>query len=121
MTSRGWFWALSAVHCACAVIPHPVARAVTRATKPLLMPTLAASSPGAPTRVKVALVASTVGDIALLSSSTPGVLGGIAGFGLAHVAYLRELLARWDVPRPVRLRLWSALGPGWSLSRRRRS
>ncbi len=93
MASRGWYWALSAIHCATAVIPHPFARSAHRVTKPLLMPALAASSPGTPRRARVALAASTIGDTALLSPSTPGVLGGIGGFGVAHLAYLRELLA----------------------------
>lgn len=92
MISRGWYWALGAIHCASAVLPHPVARTIHRVTKPLLMPALAASSPAASSRTRVALAASTIGDTALMSDSAPGVLGGIGGFGVAHLAYLRDLL-----------------------------
>jgi len=95
------FWALGAVHVASAVIPHPAARIVNRVTKPLLMPALGhpLGRRTAPA-VRVALAASAVGDTALMAPGPVGILGGVTGFGVAHLAYLTELtrLGR-DAPR----------------------
>ncbi|HIT75694.1 MAG TPA: lysoplasmalogenase [Candidatus Avipropionibacterium avicola] len=91
--ARRWYWALGAAHLTAGLIPHPLARRIHRLTKPALMPLLAATSPEVSHRVRVALAASTVGDTALLGTSALSVLGGMTGFSVAHVAYLRELLS----------------------------
>lgn len=91
--SRVVFAALGATHVVSGLVPHPIARRINRATKPLLMPTLGLSSAGAAPGVRVALTASTVGDTALMWDTPTGILGGIIGFGAAHTAYLGELVA----------------------------
>jgi uncharacterized membrane protein YhhN len=47
----------------------------------------------------VALAASWLGDVALLSRSDPALLGGIAGFTVAHLSYLIEMRRRFPVRR----------------------
>jgi uncharacterized membrane protein YhhN len=74
-------------------------------TKPAVVPAiaLAARSGGRPpAAVDAALVGSWVGDVALLSRSDAGLLGGIGGFAAAHLAYLAgtRRFAATSVGRP---------------------
>jgi len=60
-------------------------------TKPAVVPAIALAARSAgrpPAAVDAALVGSWVGDVALLSRSDAGLLGGIGGFAAAHLAYL---------------------------------
>ena len=83
------------------------ARRARRVSKPAVLPmvALAARRPGGqlagrPVGLGVALVGSWVGDVALLSRSPQGLLGGIGGFAAAHLGYLAEIrrFARAPVP-----------------------
>jgi len=73
-------------------------------TKPALLPAIAVAArahgrrPSRP--LAVALGASWVGDVALLSRSEPALLGGVAGFAVAHVGYLAEIRRRFPGPTP---------------------
>ena len=67
----------------------PWARRARWVSKPALVPAIAWASRGRPPAL--ALGASWAGDIALLSRSDAGLLGGIAAFAVAHAAYLRTL------------------------------
>jgi uncharacterized membrane protein YhhN len=76
----------------------PWARPVRLLTKPALIPAVAAAvraRGGRPSRpVTLALAGSWAGDVALLSRSDAGLLGGVAGFAVAHLAYLTEIRRR---------------------------
>ena len=71
------------------------ARRARWVTKPAVVPAvaLAARSGGrSPSRaLGAALTGSWAGDVALLSRSEGGLLGGVGGFAAAHVAYLAEI------------------------------
>ena len=64
-------------------------------TKPAVVPAVALaarSGGGSPSRtLDVALAGSWAGDVALLSRSEAGLLGGVGGFAAAHLAYLAEI------------------------------
>jgi uncharacterized membrane protein YhhN len=64
-------------------------------TKPAVVPAIALaarSGGGRPPRgLDAAQAGSWVGDVALLSRSDAGLLGGVAGFAAAHLAYLAEI------------------------------
>ncbi len=79
----------------------PWARRARWVTKPALVPAIAAAGPGRPPAI--ALGASWAGDVALLSRSGAGLLGGIAAFAVAHAAYLRAI-------RPTGLGVEAAVG-----------
>jgi uncharacterized membrane protein YhhN len=74
----------------------PKARQLRRLTKPLLMPTLAASfagsTSGTKNRLRRGVLAahgcSWAGDVALLGGSERALLTGVGSFFAAHVAYL---------------------------------
>ncbi|MFC4946163.1 lysoplasmalogenase [Pseudonocardia sp. GCM10023141] len=88
--NRGRWWAAYSIAAAADTIAAGAGRArIRRFTKPALMPLLAVAG-GAP-RVAVPIAGSWVGDVALMTKSDAGLLGGVAGFAAAHVAYLREL------------------------------
>lgn len=78
------------------------ARRARWVTKPALVPAIAlAARSGArrPSRtLDVALAGSWAGDVALLSRSDAGLLGGVGGFALAHFAYLAEIRRRASAP-----------------------
>ncbi len=104
---------------------RPLAHKARLLTKPLLMPTLAASlatTPGAsPTRTAVlaAQAGSWVGDVALLSERRRPFVVGTAGFAAAHAAYVtgfarrRTTSSRVTEETPARLLagLWAATAP----------
>ncbi|HST66143.1 MAG TPA: lysoplasmalogenase family protein, partial [Mycobacteriales bacterium] len=69
-------------------------------TKPALVPAIALATgvrPSGP--AAVALAGSWAGDVALLSRSEAGLLGGIGGFAIAHAAYLKAIRALPPGPR----------------------
>lgn len=80
----------------------PLAKRARFLTKPLLMPTLAASvladprAGSSPLRVSTlaGLTASWAGDLALLGDGTRAFLAGAGAFGVGHVAYLSGLWAQ---------------------------
>jgi len=90
--------ALSLAHVIGELIVTPAGRRARTITKPLLMPTLLFTHRPASPAVNTALVASTIGDVALLFEGPVAVLTGIAGFATAHLAYLTRL---WSVGRPA--------------------
>jgi uncharacterized membrane protein YhhN len=67
-------------------------------TKPAVVPAIALavrSGGGRPSKtLGAALAGSWVGDVALLSRSDAGFLGGVGGFAVAHLAYLAEIRRR---------------------------
>lgn len=65
-------------------------------TKPLVVPAIAAATPGRPPAP--ALAASWAGDVALLSRSDAGLLGGIGAFAIAHAAYLAAIRRHRPAP-----------------------
>jgi uncharacterized membrane protein YhhN len=64
-------------------------------TKPAVVPAIVLavrSGGGRPSgTLATALAGSWAGDVALLSSSDAGFLGGVGGFAVAHLAYLAEI------------------------------
>jgi uncharacterized membrane protein YhhN len=107
--------AVAAADTALAGSAAPWARRARRVTKPALVPAITAAvraRGGRPSGLQVvALTGSWAGDVALLSRSDAGLLGGIGGFAVAHVAYLAEIRRR--TPGPTRSGpAWS--GPAWS-------
>jgi uncharacterized membrane protein YhhN len=82
------------------------ARPARRLTKPALIPAVAVAvraRGGRPSRpVALALAGSWAGDVALLSRSDAGLLGGVGGFAVAHLAYLTEIRRRHPAPAPAR-------------------
>ena len=87
----------------------PWARRARWLTKPALVPAVAAAVPGRPPAL--ALGASWAGDVALLSRSDAGLLGGIAGFAVAHAAYLARIRPRGlGVEAAVGAAVWAAAG-----------
>jgi uncharacterized membrane protein YhhN len=86
---------------------NPGAHRLRRLTKPLLMPTLAAATPGSPSKSRlgtatlVAQVFSWGGDVALLGEGTRAFAAGTGSFGLAHAAYVSGFLSRADTSRPL--------------------
>ena len=97
---RPAYLALAALDTALAATDRSVAR---RATKPLLMPVLAAGADG-PTRRALAL--SWGGDVALLSHDRRAFTAGLGSFLLAHGAWIAALRGR---PGGGRLRRRPAL------------
>lgn len=78
-------------------------------TKPALVPAIAATAPGRPP--VLALGASWAGDVALLSRPDAGLLGGIAGFAVAHGAYLARIRPRGlGVEAAAGAAVWAAAG-----------
>lgn len=76
------------------------------ATKPLLMPTLAAAMTQRPNNelapaAYVSLAASWVGDIALLNRSTNSFLQGLAAFSVAQTSYLASTAHLRDRQLPL--------------------
>ncbi|HEY6746313.1 MAG TPA: lysoplasmalogenase family protein [Mycobacteriales bacterium] len=102
----------------------PWARRARWVTKPALVPAIAAAVPARPPAL--ALGASWAGDVALLSRSDAGLLGGIAGFAVAHAAYLTRIFGlgpagsdrpdpagpaiRWPVEAAAGAAVWAAAG-----------
>lgn len=80
------------VDAALAASGAPWARRARWVTKPALVPAIAAAGPGRPPAL--ALGASWAGDVALLSRSDAGLLGGITAFAVAHAAYLSAIRRR---------------------------
>ena len=91
-TAWGAALAISVVDSALAAAGAQRAR---RVTKPAVVPAIALavrSGGGQPSRtLDVALAGSWLGDVALLSRSDAGLLGGVGGFAVAHLAYLKEI------------------------------
>lgn len=87
--SRAAALAVVGVDAGLAATGTPWARRARWLTKPAVVPALARAGgrPASPA-VRAALVGSWVGDVALLSRSQRGLLGGVGGFAAAHVAYL---------------------------------
>jgi uncharacterized membrane protein YhhN len=96
--------AIAVADAALAASRSPRSRRARVLTKPALLPALATATrvrghrPSGP--VGVALAASWLGDVALLSRSDPALLGGIAGFAVAHLSYLVEIRRRFPGPTP---------------------
>ncbi|GAB3592353.1 hypothetical protein GCM10027446_12880 [Angustibacter peucedani] len=110
---------LGAVHCAAQLLE---VRPLVLATKPLLVPTIAAlavaTSRAAGRRpspwLLSALAASTAGDVALMSGSTPAWLAGMGAFLVAQGCYVRHF-AELGALDALRRRPAPALayGAGW--------
>ncbi|MFJ5266446.1 lysoplasmalogenase [Streptomyces sp. NPDC088387] len=83
------------------------------ATKPLLMPLLAAWAAlrGAPRLLVVALLFGWGGDVLLLSGAEPAFLAGMASFAAGHVSYI--VLFRRNGPPRARAAL---LLPGYAIA-----
>lgn len=100
---------LAALDTALAGSSRPRAHRLRFLTKPLLMPTLAASRPASArepgSRLATATLAAQAfswgGDVALLGAGTRAFATGTGSFGLAHVAYLSGFLSRADTSRPL--------------------
>ncbi|MEU0137054.1 lysoplasmalogenase [Streptomyces sp. NPDC006296] len=94
----GAFLAVSAVHLAGLLAGQ---EAVHLATKPLLMPLLAAhaAARGGPRPLIAALLCGWAGDVLLMSDAEPAFLAGMGLFAAGHVCYL-VLFGRAPV-RPV--------------------
>ncbi|QZY29663.1 lysoplasmalogenase [Nocardioides coralli] len=103
---------------------RPAAHRLRRATKPLLMPTLAASlatdprATGSPLRTTtlIAQLGGWGGDVALLGDRPRDFERGSASFAVGHVAYTAGFLRHRDPagrpgPRPVAA-LWLLTAPG---------
>ena len=88
MTALPAYLALAAVDTALAATGRTRAR---RASKPLLMPTLAV---GRDRPTKVALALSCAGDVALLGQGQAAFTAGLGSFLGAHVAWVRALRGR---------------------------
>ncbi|KAA1415465.1 lysoplasmalogenase [Nocardioides humilatus] len=92
--------ALAAVDTALSMSERPVAHKARFVTKPLLMPTLAASlatTPGASSAripVLAAQAAGWVGDVGLLSEEKKPFVVGTTGFAVGHAAYLAAFVPR---------------------------
>jgi uncharacterized membrane protein YhhN len=94
--------AVAVTDAALAGSPAPWARRARWVTKPAVVPAIAAGArPSGP--LAVALAASWAGDVALLSRSDAGLVGGIGGFAVAHAAYLTAI-------RPAGLGVESVVG-----------
>lgn len=77
------------------------ARRARVATKPLVVPAVAAGRrPSGP--LAVAWAASWLGDVALLGRSEAALLGGVGGFAVAHAGYLAAIRRRFPGPTPRR-------------------
>ena len=102
MSPRAAWSAALAIAAADSALAAGGARRARWVTKPALVPAiaLAARSGGMrPSRtLDVALAGSSAGDVALLSRSEAGLLGGVGGFALAHFAYLAEIRRRASAP-----------------------
>lgn len=87
--------AVAVVDTALAGSTAPWAALARRGTKPALVPAVAAAvraSGGRPSRaLGAALTGSWAGDVALLSRSEAGLLGGVGGFAVAHLGYLADI------------------------------
>lgn len=108
----------------------PRAHTMRRATKPLLMPMLAASLATDPAARRSPLRTSTLaaqvggwgGDVALLGSGTKPFLVGAGSFALGHAAYVSGFLRHQDptpitaarAPRAVAAS-WLVIGPALTL------
>ena len=96
--------AIAVADAALAASRSPRSRRARVLTKPALLPAIAIATRGRGSRpsgpVGVALAASWLGDVALLSRSDPAVLGGIAGFAVAHLSYVAEIRRRLPGPTP---------------------
>lgn len=96
--------AIAAADTALAASTSPRLRQARALTKPALLPAIALAAhahgrrPSGP--LAVAMAASWVGDVALLSRSDPALLGGMAGFAMAHLGYLIEIRRRFPGPTP---------------------
>jgi uncharacterized membrane protein YhhN len=96
--------AIAAADTALSASTSPRLRQARALTKPALLPAIALAArahgrrPSGP--LAVALAASWVGDVALLSRSDPALLGGMAGFAVAHLGYLIEIRRRFPGPTP---------------------
>ncbi len=87
--SRAAALAVVGIDAGLAAAGTPWARRARWVTKPAVVPALArAHGRPVPATVRTALVGSWVGDVALLSDSDGGLLGGVGGFAAAHLAYL---------------------------------
>jgi uncharacterized membrane protein YhhN len=106
---RGSSGVAAAVAVADAVLAGSGARRARWLTKPALVPAIAAATPGRPPAL--ALGASWAGDVALLSRSEAGLLGGIAGFAVAHAAYLARIRPQGlGVEAAAGAAVWAAAG-----------
>jgi uncharacterized membrane protein YhhN len=112
--------------------PGTTARRLRFATKPALMPTLAAAtraaaSQGRPSRgLGTAQALSWGGDVALLGAGESAFLAGLGAFFGAHLAYISTLARRGDritVPPnqgvKAALALWLSTAPAMTFAARR--
>lgn len=76
--------------------PHGIAHVTALATKPLLMPLLAAYAVtrGAPRALLAALLCGWAGDVLLEVGGTPAFMAGMGCFAAGHLCYLRLFAAR---------------------------
>lgn len=94
------YGALAVVDTALSMSSRPAAHKARFVTKPLLMPTLAASlaaTPGSSSArlpVLAAQAGGWVGDVGLLSEERKPFVVGSTGFGLGHLAYLAAFVPR---------------------------
>lgn len=90
-------WVAAGVAVADTVLAARGARRLRWVTKSALVPAIAAAAVAGgrelPPGLRTALVGSWAGDVALLSGSETGFLTGVAGFAVAHTAYLTEIRA----------------------------
>ncbi len=112
---------------------RPFAHRARLLTKPLLMPTLAASLATAPgssptkTAVLAAQAGSWVGDVALLSERRRPFVIGTTGFAAAHAAYVTGFARRRttssrlvdETPARALAGLWAATAPVMAWNARR--
>jgi uncharacterized membrane protein YhhN len=85
-----------AAYAACEATPQDIAHVTALATKPLLMPLLAAYAVarGAPRGLMAALLCGWAGDILLEVGGTPAFMAGMGCFAAGHLCYLRLFAAR---------------------------
>lgn len=103
------FGALAAVDTALAGSRHPKAHGYRRLTKPLLVPTLAASLVTNPeaadsplrTTTLLAQAGGWAGDVILLSHSSKAFASGAGSFGLGHLAYIAGFTRLRDRRTPL--------------------
>ncbi|WP_436232720.1 lysoplasmalogenase [Actinacidiphila alni] len=98
--SRDAFCALAVLHLAAIALDQHL---VQLATKPLLMPALAAwaAARGAPRTLLAALMCGCAGDVLLEIGGTVPFLLGMAGFAAGHICYLRLFAALRGGGRPA--------------------
>lgn len=105
---RRWAVAVAVADSALAGSPGAWPRAARLVTKPAVVPAIAATRDRPSGPLAVALAASWAGDVALLSRSDAGLLGGVGSFAVAHVAYLTAI--RRQRPAPFDATVTTAAG-----------